>query len=588
MQVKILKNIKSFGVSLGNPLFTVFFLLCIFTRAKLSDIKLGEYWGDNLYILKGCLIHDLPVFLFFIFLGAFANCFRSLFLFYITKLLQFFIVGFYVLDLLIMHIFGLRLYSADLFKYTLDPGGNSLSFLFVKDPFIVLFVSCWLVFGLLFVGFAKPVRWIPKRIVLAVCFVGFICGFLRVETRAPSDWIVNNLIEVNIPGGVGTDYSREFKEGVLLEKKHLIPPLIRTNGKKETRNIIFLVVEGLSNWQSKAISGLADMTPHIDRIASENVVFKNFYANGFTTEGGLIALFSGELPIPPPWQVTENANFRGFGDELTVPGLLKYSGYWTEFLTTGDLRFTAKDLWLLKIGFDQIEGHESPFYDGLKRIHFNAASDKNLYDRVLTRLRELEGRKYFLVVETVSSHQPFTDPISGELAPIEVPFRYTDEMVGFFYDALKSQGFFDNGLLFIVGDHRSMTPLIPGEYELYGESSTARVPLLIADGGRSGHQVIEKAFQQTDLLPSMMSAFSGFRIDSPFYGDFLTEPLRSPRYILCARGDNRSLVSVFGDNVQTTIKLKGDKTGVVGGEIEEFKFIIDKINYERIVRGEND
>jgi lipoteichoic acid synthase len=437
----------------------------------------------------------------------------------------------------------------------------------------------------LFVAFAKPVRWIPKRIVLAVCVVAFLSGFLRVETRSPSDWVVNNFIEVNISGGVGRDYSREFKQVILLEKNHFIPPFIRINSKKETRNIIILVVEGLSNWQSKAVSGLADITPHVDRIVSENVVFKNFYANGYTTEGGLIALFSGEIPIPPPWQVSESAKFQGFGDGLTVPGLLKSSGYWTEFLTTGDLSFTDKNSWLLKIGFNHIEGHDSPFYDGLKRIHFNAASDKALYDRVLTRLQELEGRKYCLVVETVSSHQPFTDPFTGELAPIEVPLRYTDEMVGFFYDALKSQGFFDNGLLFIVGDHRSMTPLRLGEYKLYGESSTARVPLILADGGRSGQRVIAKAFQQTDLLPSLMSAFSGVRINSPFYGDFLTEPFRSPRYILHTRGDDRSLVSVFGHNAQATIKLKGDRTGIIAGEVDDAEFVVTKINYDRITRG---
>jgi hypothetical protein len=131
MKIKVLQSIKSFGNSLGTPLFMLFFLLCIFTRAKISDMKLGEFLGDHFYILKGCLIHDLPVFFCFIFLGVFANCFRSLFLFYITKFLQFFMVGFYVVDLLIMYIFSLRLYSEDLSKYVFDSGGSSLFFLFL-------------------------------------------------------------------------------------------------------------------------------------------------------------------------------------------------------------------------------------------------------------------------------------------------------------------------------------------------------------------------------------------------------------------------------------------------------------------------
>jgi hypothetical protein len=578
------EKIKSFGHTLGTPLFTLFFLLCIFTRAKLADIKVGDYLGDHAYILKGCLYHDLPLFLCFILLNLFVSYLKNQKLRRLIKGIQFACVGFYVFDLLVIYVFNLRLYSEDLFKYFLEAGGASFLFLLIKEPFIVLLFGSWLSFGLIFLLFANPTQFLQKRIVIVLCFFGFLVGFFPTESRSPTDWIMRNFIEVNLSGGVGKDYSDDYKKKNILEKNRYTSTPSAKYDIAKTDNIIILIVEGLSNWQSKAISGLADLTPNVDRIVKENTLFENFYANGYSTEGGLISLFSGEVPIPPPWQISESAKFKGFGDDMTVPNLLKDAGYRTEFFTTGDLNFTNKDSWLLKIGFDYIEGHDSPFYDGLKRVHFNAASDKYLYNRVLMRLDELKSQKYCLVIETVSSHQPFTNPYTGELTSIDIPFRFADEMLGIFYDALKNNDFFHNGVLFIVGDHRSMTPLVPGEYQMYGESSTARVPFIIADGGRSGGRVVVEPFQQTDLLYSLMPAFSGLQIDSPFHGNFLSDPLRPPEYILHARGDDRSLVSVFSAEDQATVKLKGDETHVIAGYIDDADLIVRKINHDRIKR----
>jgi phosphoglycerol transferase MdoB-like AlkP superfamily enzyme len=58
---------------------------------------------------------------------------------------------------------------------------------------------------------------------------------------------------------------------------------------------------------------------------------------------------------------------------------------------------------------------------------------------------------YFLTLQTISSHQPRHSPYGDT---VEAAFRYTDDQLGNFYDKLKAENFFDNGLLIIISDHR--------------------------------------------------------------------------------------------------------------------------------------
>src|SRR5690606_10433986 len=140
-------------------------------------------------------------------------------------------------------------------------------------------------------------------------------------------------------------------------------------------------------------------------------------------------------------------------------------GYETAFFTGGSLGFLGKDRWTRAIGFDLAEGGESEHYADLPRGQFGSPPDAALLERFIGWLDQRQsGRPLFAGMLTVHTHPPFAVPGSGRLDE-QAAFRHVDQLVAEFHSELERRGFFDNGLLIISGDHRSMTPLKPGERE---------------------------------------------------------------------------------------------------------------------------
>lgn len=108
-------------------------------------------------------------------------------------------------------------------------------------------------------------------------------------------------------------YSEEFVKKVIAETSYKDTKFCRKH-KPQRKNIIILMVESLSSYQSKFFSGINNWTPHIDSIAANNLSFTNFYANGFTTEDALIAVLTGVLPFYAPAIYSNGGGtcFKGF------------------------------------------------------------------------------------------------------------------------------------------------------------------------------------------------------------------------------------------------------------------------------------
>ena len=288
--------------------------------------------------------------------------------------------------------------------------------------------------------------------------------------------------------------------------------------------VVLVIVESLSSYQSQAFGGIHDWTPQLDRWARNGWQFTHFLANGKTTEDGLYALLTGRNPIPAPGINTIYA--QPLDTSATLPSLLARHGYHTAFLTTGDLAFMHKGDWLRRVGFDETEGHDAPFYDGQPRYHFSAAKDDALYGRALQWMDQRPQGKYLLALETVSSHQPFLDPESGRISA-EGAFRYTDAALGRFISQLQATGFLEKGLLIIASDHRAMVPATAQEKDRLGPRHLSRVPFLLL--GRGMPQRQETApYSQQDLLPSLARLLTTEPICPPAWQGYFTPDDSSP------------------------------------------------------------
>jgi hypothetical protein len=191
---------------------------------------------------------------------------------------------------------------------------------------------------------------------------------------------------------------------------------------------------------------------------------------------------------------------------------LKANGYDTAFLTTGDLRFLEKAGVDEEHRFRPRRRRRAPVLRRHAAHAFHAAPDEALFDRFMQwRAARPAGTPYFAGLLTVSSHPPYIAPDGkhGEEAAI----RYVDQQLGKFYLTLRDTGFFDNGLLMVLGDHRAMTLITPEERALHGDRALSRIPLIVAsDAAGAGERIdilghrhgalVECTYRRADCRPA--------------------------------------------------------------------------------------
>ncbi len=453
------------------------------------------------------------------------------------------------LDTALSLLLAQRLHITDLLRFSGDMGNNwsvATSGLLTPTglPRLLLGLTCIsTAIALCRPGMRKP-RQGMALLVIAVGWAGFAAlnagGLNYVHEE-----LLRNLVENNLKSNRLVGYSTTFSKSARELSQSL--PIACESGPDHKPDVIFLIVESLSSYQSKLLGGPEDWTPELDALARQHHYLTNFHANGFTTSGGEIALLTGLPPFYPPGSL--DASFEHFKPkDENLADVAHRNGYSASFFTSADTTFLDIGTWLHELGFDTVEGNEAPFYQGMKRYAFGAANDGAFFDRYLQWLDQGGGgdRGNISVLMTVSGHPPFIDPGTG-VPSEERTFRYVDAQIVRFQRELAQRGFFDHGVLMVFGDHRSMTPLRPGELQQFGERAFSRVPLIVV-GDVMMPKVVDAAFQQTDLLPSLRDLLGERVCTTPFQGLLLRPSPLPPQYIVHARGDDRDRIDVYGSN----------------------------------------
>lgn len=495
-----------------------------------------------------------------------------------------------LVDTLLLDLFTLRLHMGDVLKFG---GEGRATTQFIQSlsaggyrplPYLAVAIPC--VFLLLLFPLPKAPRLARALLGLGVLM---IAGGAWLAATAPDHVFRDSTVNIaQLTGmrGINQPYSEAFKLRVLAQEKP--QPALCERGQDRRPDVILLMVESLSSHHSALLGG-RDFTPQLDAIAREHTWFEAFHANGFTTDHGLIALMDGRVPIPAVGRYLSLFPFTGFGDpERSVGGVLGARGYQTTFFTSGNLGFLEKQPWLKSLRLSHFEGAESPFYEGKPRGIFDAATDEVLYQRFIQWLdseRERE-RPLFAAVLTVETHSPFLDRETGKLDEAAL-FRRADAAIGDFYRSLQARGYFENGILLVTGDHRSMTTVSRDEWERYGDSALARVPMVVVGPSGLPKGAIAGAFQQIDLLPSLAQLTGeGPVCRHKDQGSFLRPDPQPPAWVLHPRGDLRGRVDVYFPDGTGWIDLAGDASVTGGAHPERMAAIADAVHRDRIERGE--
>ncbi|WP_409524940.1 LTA synthase family protein [Nitrincola sp. MINF-07-Sa-05] len=567
--------------------FSALLVLAFLTRDLYVDAIFGDVVGCDGCFTMTLLAHDIIYLsgLLLIFLSSFLL--RTKYLYLPVRLLALTGVLFYMFDIAIMQQFFTRLMIGDIRQY-----GDQLSLiwrhvqsttLLRENSQLLALASAWV----LLTALTPPRRAHQCRSFMALMIlpaVGVLSGFTLQPTSYVHDWALRNVVMANTTPGVAEPYSEKMFDQ--LANLDIAEEECR-QGRDQQQNIVLLILESWSPYQSQYWSGINNWTPKLDQLALENLAYKRYFAGGFTTNEGLISLLAGIEFISPIKRFFSVMPFEtAWGKPDTLPNLLNQEGYHTAFLTSGNLAFSHKDKWLESIGFDFLEGHDYAGYEGHPRLHFDAVPDDVLYERSMNYISDLmlEPNPFFVTVENVSSHHPFVHPYTGERSE-EAVFRFMDDTAYEFYLQLRDSGFFENGLLVIVSDHRAMIPISSAENRIIGKETAALIPALVISDQHTAHEITQP-YHQKDLLPTLVRHVSETYCSSEPIRDLLSPEDTEESCLFHARGDDRDHINAICPDGIGTLALSGDDsrfirhTGFSQAKRNELK---RQINHQRVI-----
>ncbi|MDE6371153.1 MAG: sulfatase-like hydrolase/transferase [Duncaniella sp.] len=311
------------------------------------------------------------------------------------------------------------------------------------------------------------------------------------------------------------DCSREFNE--------LYPAYVAPKDRliKTTRpNVLFIIWESLSSRFVESLGGQPGVTPNIDRLAREGVMFTHLDCNSFRTDRGLVALLSGYLAQPTTSVIRMSKKLPHLP---ALPRRFKELGYETTAVHGGDLTIFHKAEYYLTVGHDRLMSQDDlpkELPTGKWGVHDHAVMEW-LFDDIMDKTRR--GVQWFTTLQTLSSHEPWMVPY-GRLAsdPVANTFAYVDDALGKLVDRLRETEAWDNLLIVVTGDHGCNTGqyLPPQEY--------ARVPLLLTGGAVAGPRRIDTIMSQTDIAATLLGQMGLNHDEFIFSRDVMAESYTYP------------------------------------------------------------
>ncbi len=267
-----------------------------------------------------------------------------------------------------------------------------------------------------------------------------------------------------------------------------------TNSKNP--NIIIIILESFSSKIIEPLGGKRGVTPNLNKLCNEGILFNNFYASGDRSDKGIVSILSG-FPAQPTNSIIKFAN-----KTQNLPFLskdLKKVGYKSTFYYGGDLNFANMRSYFVNGEFDEIIDKSSfrkKDNNSKWGVHDHIVFDKLYKDIVSSKTQ------FFKVIFTLSSHEPFDVPLKSEFDGEDEGSRflnsanYTDRFLGNFINKLKQTEKWDNTLIAIVSDHGSRLPNNTQYYEL----EKFKIPFLLIGGAiTKASTVVSTIASQTDI-----------------------------------------------------------------------------------------
>jgi phosphoglycerol transferase MdoB-like AlkP superfamily enzyme len=308
------------------------------------------------------------------------------------------------------------------------------------------------------------------------------------------------------------------------------------------KNVVLFILESFSRCYVMPGDPYKAHTPFLDSLLDKSLFFPNSFANGFSSNQGIVAILGG-LPalMDEPFYYSEYANtpLHSLGN------ILREKGYSTHFFMGA-----GRD----HFGFGTF-AHTAGIEQSYWREDFN---DDRLYDgswgifdepflQYGGRILSAQQQPFLGVFFTISAHPPYTIP-AGLRARFAAPdqsapqqaIAYTDYSLREFFQINKDEPWFHNTVFVFCADHW-LDPLDGATP--FSCLNVCTIPFFIYDPGREGRDWRPTVAGQVDVAPTVLDRL-GYQGSYTGYGHSLldTTIADSSRYVINRSGETYQII----------------------------------------------
>ena len=302
----------------------------------------------------------------------------------------------------------------------------------------------------------------------------------------------------------------------------------------EGKDVFVIHYESAQKFAMDLEFGDGEVTPFLNKMASEGLFFDNFYPQHSvgTSSDSEFTFNTSLLPI------NNGTIFLSHFDReyTTLPKLLKNEGYYTFSMHGNNGDFWNRNTMHKSLGYDRFFSEKDYNIDEIIGL---GLSDKSFYKQSIEKIKELkekEDKPLMGTLITLTNHYPFADVDKygefnvGHLEGTDIgnylkSFHYADNALEEFINSMDEEGLLDNAVIVLYGDHHAK--ISKSDYEKvynYDESTESyyskgdenyypinavnkmelkRTPFIIWSKDKELNEVISTPMGMIDALPTI-------------------------------------------------------------------------------------
>lgn len=233
-------------------------------------------------------------------------------------------------------------------------------------------------------------------------------------------------------------------------------------------NIVVIIMESMGYYKTGLGGSAVNPTPSLDKIASESLLFRNFYTPTVATAR---SLFAAVTSLPDISKVETGSRNPFVVNQHTAIGELK--GYEKYYFLGGSANW-GNIRGVLSYNIPELHIFEEGSYKSPK-VDVWGISDLNLFKESIENISIHDHSKpFFALIQSSGFHRPYTIPKDSDsfkvLSNKEIDeknvrdygfesmdefnaMRLQDYSLGRFFEMAKKQKWYDNTIFLVFGDH---------------------------------------------------------------------------------------------------------------------------------------